>query len=114
MNTPNDASDTTINRLWEDGPILPASIPELFFHTRKRHRPDIYECRTCGHQFPHDTECPSCGSSDMRLFMRAPSRAEVRAYCASSETTLNDIDPDWRERFHGDADLALKFYGRVP
>jgi hypothetical protein len=27
VNTPNDCSDDTINRLWEGGPVLPRDIP---------------------------------------------------------------------------------------
>lgn len=81
-------------------------------------RADIRECCACGYQFPATPACPQCGSANHALFMRAPSRDEIRRYAMSRgyvvdvESTLTGIDPDWRSRFHGDADLALDFYTR--
>lgn len=90
-------------------PPEPTNVPELFFHTKKRHRPDIYECNACNYQFPKEVACPKCGSTDMVLFMRAPSRAALRVG-RDHEAELNDLDPDWRERFGGDAERAMDFY----
>lgn len=79
--------------------------------TKKRHRPDIYECVSCGTQFQQDVECPSCGSADMRLFMRAPPAGSFPG--SDKEAWLTEQDPDWRERF-GDVERALDFYQPDP
>ena len=106
-NTPNDASDSFIAKL--HGDEFESLVPELMFRTKKRHRPDIYECQNCNYQFPQEARCPECNSTNLRLFMRAPSRNELRN-SIDRESELDELDPEWRERFCGDEDRAWEFY----
>ena len=92
----------------------PSTVPELFFHTKKRRLPDIMECRDCGYQFPREEKCPQCSRANLALFMRAPERREIARVKANREEELTDLDPDWRERFRSDVDLAWDFYKGRP
>lgn len=76
---------------------------------------DVLSCRSCGHQFPREMSCPSCGGDDLSMYMRAPSRDEIRSYVVARDPSrdLTEIDPEWRERFRGDEQRALEFYRGV-
>ena len=103
-----------INKLVEqDERLSRTKVAELFFSTKKRHLPDIYECRECGYQFPAEASCPECDSKNYGVFMHAPSRAEIRHHSADREAQLEELDPEWRSRFGGDADRAMDFYKPV-
>jgi hypothetical protein len=108
--TPMQQSADDINRLWDGGPVLPSEVPERFLTTRKRHLPDILECRDCGKQFPREAYCPECDGTSFSLLVRAPSRSEIRHHTADRESALEEIDPEWRSRFAGDTDRAWDFY----
>jgi predicted Zn-ribbon and HTH transcriptional regulator len=116
VNTPKHATDEQIEKLFADELKPAIAISEVFkrleamMTTRGRHRPDVYECRDCGHKFTHEISCPECRSSNIAVFMRAPSRSEIRHHSADRESELTDLDPDWRERFHGDVDRAWDYY----
>jgi hypothetical protein len=72
--------------------------------------PDIFECVACGYRFPRAARCPECDGGALVLFMRAPSRQQVRFYSEPDrQAALTEIDPDWRDRFTQDA--AELFYG---
>lgn len=120
MKTPEHCSTEEINALVEKE-LLPArafatamDAVDKLLSAKKRHRPDIYECRKCGYQFPQEAACPECNSGDMFLFMRAPSRSEVRRTSGDIEEQLTELDPDWRERFGGDEERAWDFYKPKP
>jgi hypothetical protein len=86
-------------------------LPELpMLTTTRRHLPDILECRPCGYQFPREASCPMCGSTNFGVYMKAPSRAEVRNHTADRASHLTEIDPEWESRFAGDVDRAWAFY----
>jgi hypothetical protein len=46
--TPEMCSEETINQLWDGGPVLPTSIPELFFSSKNR-RPMAFDRIPVGH-----------------------------------------------------------------
>jgi hypothetical protein len=105
------AADAAIERAAQ----VTRNLPELpMLNTRKRHLPDILECRECDHQFPREASCPECGSTNFGVYMHAPSRAELRNHTADREEALNELDPDWRPRFAGDVDRAWDFYKTPP
>lgn len=106
---PQMASDETIDGLWKllqesnDSPL----VPELFFHTKKRHELGRTKCRKCACNFLPDTACPNCGSTEIEPFTGAE---PIKQRTYDAEATLNEIDPEWRERFKGDSGAALDYY----
>ena len=110
MNTPSDLTDEQLHALVDRGeiPLEHVVVPETMFTTKKRRAlPDIYECEN-GHQYPAEIRCPECGSEKHTVFMRAPTGP--RLVGRDREAELTEIDPDWREHFHSDVDLAWDFY----
>ena len=75
---------------------------------------DIFECNKCHYQGLYDgPKCPECKSDDVVLIMRAPSKEVLRAAnLDSKEDSVAELDPEWKDRFHGDVDLAYDFYFR--
>lgn len=84
---------------------------------------DVYRCTSCGNidrcfiKNDH-AACQECGSIKVNVYVRAPSRSELEVMRATRnnlsgealEDALTEIDPDWRQRFGGDADRARDFY----
>lgn len=107
---PEMASDETISGLWKllQETHSPHLVPELFFSTTKRHAHERIRCRKCLCNFLPDTACPNCGSQELEPFTGAkPIETSDR------EAMLNAIDPEWKERFHGDSGAALDYYRKL-
>lgn len=106
---PQMASDETIDKLWNllQESSDPQLVPELFFSTKKRH--DLRtRCRKCMCNFRPEKACPNCGSTELEPFTGA---APIES--SDREATLSMIDPEWRERFHGDSGAALDYYMKL-
>lgn len=99
---------------------------------------DIFECGDCGHQghaigtvnvdwvprpfgsgsvpmytLGDDLKCEECRSSNVTVFVKRPTKTQLAASLTSDEDReehLTEIDPDWRERFKGQVDIAWEFY----
>jgi hypothetical protein len=109
---PQMASDETIDGLWKllQESTVPQLVPELFFSTKKRHELGRIHCRKCMCNFLPDTACPNCGSQELEPFAGTK---PIRRSAFDREAMLTDIDPEWRERFHGDVGLAIEYYRKL-
>lgn len=112
---------------------------ESFEHSNKGRTDDIFECGDCGHQghalgtietdwvprpfgpgsvpmhtLGDDLTCEECGSKNVKLFVKRPTKSQLAAHSLTSDTDraehLTEIDPDWRDRFNGQVDIAWEFY----